>query len=159
MGVFCLPGTSCTITSMEEASIPMVTWLERDQWSTPTPRPKESRPGALTPRFERRGSDLVLVVPIGFDEARNGALIVVPTPGAPVRLRVPPGTQSGRTFRVPRTNAPAPDGGGDLIVVVEVTREIDLRDLDELAPTSDTSAADAKPEPKRRLDTDRPPLR
>ena len=91
----------------DEGTLPTVTWLERDQWSTPTPRPRDHPPGTLAPRFERRGSELVLVVPIGHDEARNGALIIVPTPGAPVRLRVPPGTQSGRQFRVPRTNAPA----------------------------------------------------
>lgn len=154
----------------DEGTLPTVTWLERDQWSTPTPRPKDHPPGALAPRFERRGSELVLVVPIGHDEARNGALIVVPTPGAPVRLRVPPGTQSGRQFRVPRTNAPAPDGFGDLIIVVEVTRPIDIRDLEGADPAPQASPEKASPEPasdaaskaptkKVRTRMDRPPLR
>lgn len=107
-----------------------VTWLERDQWSTPPPRPGSPSNPSMAPRFEREGTDLVLVVPIGHDEARNGAMVTVPTPGAPVRLRIPPGTASGKKFRVPRLNAPAPDGFGDLIVVVEVAGPIDIADLD-----------------------------
>ncbi|GAA0635794.1 hypothetical protein GCM10009547_44970 [Sporichthya brevicatena] len=109
-----------------------MTWLEREYWSQPRPVVPASRPGgsapalktvpktAPTPRFERQGSELVLVVPISATEAAHGALIKVPAPGTVVRLRVPPGTTSGRRFRVPRVSAPAPDGFGDLTVVVEV---------------------------------------
>ena len=111
-----------------------VTWLERDQWSTPPSRPAAPADPSMAPRFRREGTDLVLVVPIGHEEARNGAMITVPTPGASVRLRVPPGTESGKRFRVPRVNAPAPDGFGDLVVVVEVAKPIDLSDLDGKQP-------------------------
>lgn len=112
-----------------------MTWLEREYWSQPRPVVPASRPGGsaptLTPapstppaapsaRFERQGSELVLVVPISTSEAQHGALIKVPAPGTSVRLRVPPGTTTGRRFRVPRVSAPAPDGFGDLTVVVEV---------------------------------------
>lgn len=112
-----------------------MTWLEREYWSQPRPVVPASRPGgsapAVTPapstptatpsaRFERQGSELVLVVPISASEAQHGALIKVPAPGTSVRLRVPPGTTTGRRFRVPRVSAPAPDGFGDLTVVVEV---------------------------------------
>lgn len=112
-----------------------MTWLEREYWSQPRPVVPASRPGgpapAATPapsappatpsaRFERQGSELVLVVPISASEAQHGALIKVPAPGTSVRLRVPPGTTTGRRFRVPRISAPAPDGFGDLTVVVEV---------------------------------------
>ena len=110
-----------------------MTWLEREYWSQPRPVVPASRPGASTPaadaptpqtapaaRFERQGSELVLVVPISATEARHGALVKVPAPGSSIRLRVPPGTTSGRRFRVPRASAPAPDGFGDLTVVVEV---------------------------------------
>jgi hypothetical protein len=111
-----------------------MTWLEREFWSQPrpvvpqgrvensaqistAPKPPDVLPAA---RFERHGSELVLVVPISATEAQHGALIKVPAPGTSVRLRVPPGTISGRRFRVPRVNAPAPDGFGDLTVVVQV---------------------------------------
>jgi molecular chaperone DnaJ len=74
----------------------------------------------LAARFERQGGDLVLVVTIRATEAEHGALISVPAPGQTVRLRVPPGTTSGRLFRLPRANAPAPDGFGDLVVSVQI---------------------------------------
>lgn len=127
-----------------------ITWLERDCWSTapraaapaaggsvvagpavrmPKRAPVPSGPPSISPlvtppraRFERQGAELVLVVPISRDEAAHGAMVPVPMPGASVRLRVPPGTTTGHRFRVPRSNAPAPDGFGDLTVVVEVTR-------------------------------------
>ena len=112
-----------------------MTWLEREFWSQPRPMAPVARsagtaavdtaaPAALdarpAARFERQGSELVLVVPISPSEAQHGALIKVPAPGTSVRLRIPPGTTSGRRFRVPRANAPAPDGFGDLTVVVQV---------------------------------------
>ena len=112
-----------------------MTWLEREFWSQPRPvvptpgsegpapvgsMPRPASPPEPAARFERHGSELVLVVPISATEAQHGALIKVPAPGTSVRLRVPPGTTSGRRFRVPRANAPAPDGFGDLTVVVQV---------------------------------------
>ena len=62
----------------------------------------------------------MLAVAIRAHEAEHGALISVPMPGQTVRLRIPPGTVSGRLIRVPRSNAPAPDGFGDLLVQVQV---------------------------------------
>lgn len=106
-----------------------ITWLEREFWSTP-PRPDAGRlplasevpvAPAAAARFERQDAELVLIVPISATEARNGSLVMVPAPGAPVRLRIPPGTRNGRRFRVRRVNAPAPDGFGDLTVVVEIS--------------------------------------
>jgi molecular chaperone DnaJ len=73
------------------------------------------------PLFGRRGNDLTLTVPVTFPEAALGADIAVPTlGGAPVTLRVPPGTRSGRTFRVKGKGVPLAKGSGDLLVTVEV---------------------------------------
>jgi molecular chaperone DnaJ len=100
----------------------VVNWLERDRWSQPMRvGTAESGSAPLAARFERAAGELVLVVAIRADEAEHGALISVPAPGQHVRLRIPPGTISGRLFRLPRTNAPAPDGFGDLLVRVEVS--------------------------------------
>ena len=41
--------------------------------------------------YERRGDDLVLEVPVGFDEAALGATIEIPTPDGRVSLKVPAG--------------------------------------------------------------------
>lgn len=76
---------------------------------------------ALHPIFGRRGKDLTLVAPVTFPEAALGADIVVPTLAAgPVTLRIPPGTRSGRTFRVKGKGIPLAKGAGDLLVTVEV---------------------------------------
>ena len=73
------------------------------------------------PLFQRKGRDLTLTVPVTFPEATLGADITVPTlDGTPVTLRVPPGTRSGRTFRVKGKGVAASKGTGDLLVTVEV---------------------------------------
>ncbi len=72
--------------------------------------------------FSRKGDNLALDVPISFDEAVLGAEVKVPTlAGAPVTLKLPPGTPNGRTFRVRGKGAPRADGSlGDLLATVEV---------------------------------------
>ena len=47
-------------------------------------------------------------VPIAVHEAALGARIDMPTPDGPVRLRVPPGTQSGQRFRLRDRGVPSP---------------------------------------------------
>jgi molecular chaperone DnaJ len=70
--------------------------------------------------FGRNGKDLTLTVPITFAEAALGATVKVPTLEAPVSVKIPPGTKSGRTFRVRGHGVPASSGAGDLLVTVEV---------------------------------------
>ena len=73
------------------------------------------------PIFERDGLNLRLDVPITFAEAALGATIEVPTlEGAPVKLRVAPGTPSGRVLRVKGRGVTTPKGTGDLLATVEV---------------------------------------
>jgi molecular chaperone DnaJ len=71
--------------------------------------------------FGRRGDDVTLTLPVTYPEVALGASIRVPTLDRPVTLRIPPGTTSGRTFRVRGRGAPTRTGGnGDLLVTVEV---------------------------------------
>jgi molecular chaperone DnaJ len=72
--------------------------------------------------FGRKGDNLTLEVPISFDEAALGAEVKIPTlSGAPVTLKIPPGTPNGRTFRVRGKGARKADGtNGDLLATVEV---------------------------------------
>lgn len=73
------------------------------------------------PVFGRKGEHLTLTVPITFAEAALGTRLTVPTLDDPVTLRVPAGTESGRTLRVKGRGAPTTRGGaGDLLVTVEV---------------------------------------
>jgi molecular chaperone DnaJ len=73
------------------------------------------------PLFARNGEHLTITVPITFAEAALGAEVKVPTlDGPPVTIKVPPGTRSGRTFRVKGRGVPTAKGAGDLLVTVEV---------------------------------------
>ncbi len=57
--------------------------------------------------FKRDGADVRMDLPISMYEAALGASIEVPTPkGKKVRLKVPAGTQEGKTFRFRGEGAP-----------------------------------------------------
>ncbi|MCU1639090.1 MAG: hypothetical protein JWL94_1737 [Microbacteriaceae bacterium] len=73
------------------------------------------------PVFERDGLNLRVDVPVTFVEATLGATIEVPTLGGdPVRLRVAPGTPSGRVLRVKGRGVETSKGTGDLLATVQV---------------------------------------
>jgi molecular chaperone DnaJ len=75
-------------------------------------------------RFLRRiGRDLYLTLPLAVHEAALGARIEVPTLDGPVKLRVPPGTSSGRCLRLQGRGVPAANDAeapGDLIVETQI---------------------------------------
>jgi molecular chaperone DnaJ len=71
--------------------------------------------------FGRRGDDLTLSVPISYTEATLGTKLSVPTLNGEVKLKIPPGTASGKTFRVRGKGIkPAQGKSGDLLVTVQV---------------------------------------
>ena len=73
------------------------------------------------PVFERDGLNLRVDVPVTFVEAALGATIEVPTLGGePVRLKVAPGTPSGRVLRVKGRGVTSSKGTGDLLATVQV---------------------------------------
>ena len=73
------------------------------------------------PVFVREGMNLRVVVPVTFTEAALGATIEVPTLGGdPVKLRVAPGTPSGRVLRVKGRGVQTSKGTGDLLAEVSV---------------------------------------
>ena len=81
------------------------------------------------PVFERDGLNLRVTVPVTFVEAALGATIEVPTLGGdPVKLRVAPGTPSGRVLRVKGRGITSTKGTGDLLAVVQVAVPAHLDD-------------------------------
>ncbi|HWH31832.1 MAG TPA: molecular chaperone DnaJ [Egibacteraceae bacterium] len=90
--------------------------------------------------FGRRGDDLTIRVPITFAEAALGAKVSVPTLDGPVTVRIPGGTESGKTFRVRGKGVERDGRRGDLLVSVDVavprklTRE-QRKLLEQLADT------------------------
>lgn len=75
-----------------------------------------------SPLYERRGSDLVLDVPVSFSEAALGAAIPVPTPDGRVSLKVPAGVREGTLLRVKGKGVPGLSGKkrGDLLARIRV---------------------------------------
>jgi molecular chaperone DnaJ len=82
------------------------------------------------PVFGRSGHNLTITVPVTFAEATLGGEIKVPSHrGMPVSIRIPAGTQTGRTFRVRGKGVRRPDATmGDLLVTVDVQVPKDLTD-------------------------------
>jgi len=74
------------------------------------------------PRFVRDGADLIFELPITFSQAALGTEVDVPTVAGTTRIKVTPGTQSGRLMRVRGKGLPHLQSGGrgDLIVRVVV---------------------------------------
>ncbi len=81
------------------------------------------------PLFKRRRNDLRITVPVTFTEAALGANITVPTLDGQVTLRIPPGSDSGKTFRIKGRGVPAgKQGPGDLLATIEVAVPDELDD-------------------------------
>jgi curved DNA-binding protein len=72
--------------------------------------------------FRISGHDLFLDLPLAPWEAVLGTQVEVPTPGGPVTLKVPPGTQAGQRLRLAKRGLPKPKNGeGDLYAIVQIT--------------------------------------
>lgn len=95
------------------------------------------------PLLSREGKDLLCEVPVTFCELALGGEVEVPTLDGRVKMKIPPGTQSGTVFRLRGRGMPTGDGAaraarGDqrVRVVVETPEQLTARQralLEELA--------------------------
>jgi curved DNA-binding protein len=99
--------------------------------------------------FTRRGDDLERDVPITLREALLGSEIPVGTLKGRVLLKVPAGTQTGRSFRLKGQGMPRfkGDGAGDLYVKVKVVLPTNL---DEKAAAAAATFLDLANQPDPR---------
>ena len=72
------------------------------------------------PLFTPDGSDLRLDLPITLYEAALGGKVRVPTLDGAVELAIPPGTGSGRTFRLKGKGLKTKSGTGDLLATARI---------------------------------------
>lgn len=82
------------------------------------------------PTFRREGHDVLSELPLTFAQAALGAVVEIPTLDGPVKMRIPEGTQGGRTLRlrgrgVPR-GAGKNAGRGDHLVKIAVLTPTNL---------------------------------
>ncbi len=92
------------------------------------------------PLFTRKGADVLCTVPVAYPQAVLGDQLEVPTLEGIVKMRLPPGTESGRIFRLRGKGLPVFGGvgkGDQLVsVIVEIPKEVSKRQrelLEELA--------------------------
>jgi molecular chaperone DnaJ len=108
------------------------------------------RPHSL---FQRQGSDLFCEVPVPLDVALLGGEIQVPTIEGWANLKLAPGTENGKLFRLRAKGVPGlgPEDPGDLHVrvVVEVPKNLSGAQKRKLKEFMDTCAADQYPERKQ----------
>ena len=81
-------------------------------------------------RFTRRGADLERELPLTLEEALLGAEVPVATLKGRVLLKIPAGTQPGRTFRLKGQGMPRfkTTGHGDLLVKARIVLPTGLSD-------------------------------
>ncbi len=74
------------------------------------------------PYLRRKNSDITMELPLTFSEAALGTRVEVPTIDGRVKLKIPAGTQNGRTFRLKGKGAPRLKGRGkgDMKVTVRI---------------------------------------
>ena len=80
------------------------------------------------PIFQRDGADLLCTVPINFATAAIGGELEVPTLDGRVKLKVPAGTQTEKTFRLRGKGVKPVRGGavGDLLAKVRLETPVNL---------------------------------
>lgn len=115
------------------------------------PGPKGGEPGDLYiiihvkehPLFKREGDDLLCEMPVSFITAATGDDVEVPTLDGRIKLRIPPGTQSGKIFKVKGKGMPDIHGYGRGDLYIRITAEVpahlgteERRLLEKLAETA-----------------------
>jgi molecular chaperone DnaJ len=87
--------------------------------------------------FRRRGDDVVVDLPVRFEELALGGEVVVPTLEGSTAIRIPPGSAPGKVLRLGGRGLPPVGGGsrGDLHyqLVLEIPEGLDDATRDALA--------------------------
>jgi molecular chaperone DnaJ len=82
------------------------------------------------PVFKRDGNDVICEVPISFVTAALGGEVSIPTLNGPVKMKIPPGTQNNKIFRLRGKGIPYLHSftRGDQLVRVIVETPVNLTD-------------------------------
>lgn len=78
--------------------------------------------------FSREGSNLYVSVPVDFVTATLGGSVEVPTIDGKLKIKIPEGTQSGKSFRLKGKGVPSLRGGakGDLMAKIHIETPVNL---------------------------------
>jgi DnaJ-class molecular chaperone len=101
------------------------------------------------PVFKREGDDIIVEVPITFDEAVLGGKVEVPTIAGRVFATVPPGSNTGQTLRLKGRGITTKSGTGDQLVKLSVV--LPERIDDDLKGFAETWREAHRYDPRRKL--------
>ncbi len=96
--------------------------------------------------FARSGNNLTINVPVSYAEAVLGSKVKVPLlDSGSVTLKIPGGTQNGKTFRVTGKGIAGKKGKGDLLVTIDVVVPVTVNDEQRAAVEALAATMPASP--------------
>ncbi len=108
------------------------------------------------PLFTREGADILCTVPVSFPQATLGATLDVPTLEGRVSMKLPPGTQSGKVFRLRGKGIPVFGGAGKgdqlVTIVVEVPNRVTRKQRKLITELAEELGIDTQPQQAGFLD-------
>ncbi|MDX8411970.1 MAG: molecular chaperone DnaJ [Mariprofundaceae bacterium] len=106
--------------------------------------------------FGRDGADLHYTMPITFPQAVFGAEVEVPTLEGKLRMKIQPGTETGKVYRLRGHGAPdlRTSGSGDLYVKIQIAvpKKLSKKQSDLLLAFADATGDELYPERSSFLD-------
>lgn len=101
--------------------------------------------------LKRDGNNLIYELHIGFPDAAIGTSVDIPTLSGPVKIKIPPGTPSGKIFRLNGKGLPAIQGygKGDQLIYVNIWTPKKLSDEEKAILEKLKGSANFKPQPSK----------
>jgi molecular chaperone DnaJ len=101
--------------------------------------------------LKRDGNNLIYELHIGFPDAAIGTSVDIPTLSGPVKIKIPPGTPSGKIFRLNGKGLPSIQsyGKGDQLIYVNIWTPKKLSDDEKAILEKLKSSANFKPQPSK----------
>lgn len=101
--------------------------------------------------LKRDGNNLVYELHISFPDAAIGISVDIPTLGGPVKIKIPPGTMSGKIFRLNGKGLPSVQayGKGDQLIYVNIWTPRKLSDEEKSILEKLQSSPNFKPQPSK----------
>lgn len=108
------------------------------------------------PLFKRDGADITVTIPVSFPQVVLGSQIDIPTLEGRVKMKIPPGTQSGKVFRLRGKGIEVLGGAGKgdqlVQIVVEVPQNISKKQRRLIEELAAEFGEDVHPQQKSFLD-------
>lgn len=101
--------------------------------------------------LKRDGNNLIYELHIGFPDAAIGTSVDIPTLSGPVKIKIPPGTPSGKVFRLNGKGLPSIQayGKGDQLIYVNIWTPRKLSDEEKAILEKLKGSANFKPQPSK----------